>query len=299
MRIVRATVASALLLSALAAAAQEPPAIDRKDPQVVAKAYVEACQAGDLEALLALIGPDDPARPAITEAARQLNEGMAQAGFSPVGFLTEFLFLPFKVQASVQEAGADVKDATATVRFTRDLVVQQQIVLERAADGTWFVNPIASVKATTGGKATLLERDVGGRDSGGGEPGIWASHNRLRRLQQACEEYAQEHGNRYPPAATWMDALDPYVLDPEAFKCPAGPDAQCGYAMNAALSEQPLPQDWNARRGLLLFFEWPGEQRNACALPEELARLKSCRPDGTIAAMDATGNTRTLHEGMA
>jgi hypothetical protein len=67
--------------------------------------------------------------------------------------------------------------------------------------------------------------------------------------------------------------------------------------MNAALSEQPLPQDWNARRGLLLFFEWPGGQRNASAMPQELAAAKSFRPDASIAVLDATGNARAIQEG--
>jgi hypothetical protein len=287
---------------ACGACAAAQPALDRTDPAAVAQAYVQACRVGDVTALLSLVSPDDPIRPAIAEAVTDQDRGMQEVGLTMQDVLLEFLFLPLKFDLDAEPAGSDVQGDTATVRINRNLLVEQRIVLQKAPDGTWFVKPIASVKATTGRKPTFLELQQSerstGRQSAAEGPAIWISQERLRRLQQALEEYAREHDNRYPPARTWTDAIEPYVLEGQAFKCPAAPELECGYAMNAAAGGQAIPQDWGARRALLLLFEWPGGERNASAMPDKLATIKSFRPDHTIAAIDATGNTRTLEEGV-
>ena len=48
--------------------------------------------------------------------------------------------------------------------------------------------------------------------------------------------YCTDHTNYFPTAATWCDAIKPYVPLAQNFKCPsANPADQCDYAFNAAL----------------------------------------------------------------
>jgi hypothetical protein len=288
-----------VLLSGSAPILAQPPApLDHKDPVAVAKAYVEACRTGDLQTVLSLLAPDDPVRGLMASAVQNVGGGMEQQGFTMQAIITEFLFLPLKLSFDAQPGASDVQGDTATVHFSRTLPIDQRVVLQRVADGTWQVKPVASVKATTGGKSTFLEMQAG-TGGGGGDSGAWASQERLRTLHGALEEYARDHGNAYPPAGQWVDAIEPYVLDREAFKSPAALDLDYGYAMNTALGEQPVSNDWQVKRRSLLLFEWPGGRRNATAMPEELAKATSFRPDKTIAVIDASGNGRTLREGMA
>ena len=288
----------ALLIVGLPCALSQPKAdLDRTDPVAVANAYVEACRSGDLEAALALVAPDDPLRKAMAEAVEEMGGQMAEQGFTLQGFLTEFLFMPMKLDFTVQPGASQTEGDVATVHVNRSLPIDQQLLLHRTPDGTWQVQLVASIKATTGRDRSFLEMQTAGGGGGGG-PDIWSSYQRLRTLYEAFEEYARDHGNRYPPAGKWTDEIGPYVLDREAFKCPAAPDLEHGYAMNIAAGEQPIPNDWQERQKLLLLFEWPGGQRNASAMPEGLATIKSFRPDGSIAIMDATGNARSLREGM-
>lgn len=58
-----------------------------------------------------------------------------------------------------------------------------------------------------------------------------------RTIMLAMIMYAQEHGERLPRAAHWMDDLKPYVIDESIYRDPAAPAGQkYGYAFNRALS---------------------------------------------------------------
>jgi prepilin-type processing-associated H-X9-DG protein len=66
-----------------------------------------------------------------------------------------------------------------------------------------------------------------------------------------------------PPAATWGDAILPYLNDNEwYFVCPSAPDLACGYAYNEAYSEKRLEEIPTPGEALLLFDSDPGEWNN-------------------------------------
>lgn len=44
--------------------------------------------------------------------------------------------------------------------------------------------------------------------------------------------YAEEHDDRFPQAAAWMDRIEPYVKNAQVFHCPAV-DNGYGYALNS------------------------------------------------------------------
>lgn len=77
--------------------------------------------------------------------------------------------------------------------------------------------------------------------------------NNMRQLALGTRMYSQEHGNHFPPAATWCDALKPEVGGDKVFRCPAGgPDDRCDYAYNSKLDGI---EDNNISPRTVLFFE--------------------------------------------
>ncbi|MBM3499563.1 MAG: hypothetical protein FJX74_12960 [Armatimonadetes bacterium] len=135
--------------------------------------------------------------------------------------------------------------------------------------------------------------------SSGSSPALWESRNRLQTLYKALVEYSRDHADRLPPADRWMDEVEPYVLDADAFRCPAAPELESGFAMNEALSEQPLPQDWQDRRRLLVLFEWAGGERNARASQDAAENGPALQPDGTRVAVSGDGNAVVLPPGFS
>ncbi len=125
----------------------------------------------------------------------------------------------------------------------------------------------------------------------------WRSREKLRALYKAFQEYAKDHG-ALPEADRWTDEIEPYLLDPVAFKCPALPDLAHGYAMNEELSGQALPAGWQARQATLLLSEWTGGERNAHATPLQLAQADPPRPSGIRVVMAASGQAVSLPNDM-
>ncbi|HEY3398178.1 MAG TPA: H-X9-DG-CTERM domain-containing protein [Armatimonadota bacterium] len=58
----------------------------------------------------------------------------------------------------------------------------------------------------------------------------------LKQIMLGALMYANDHGQRLPDAAKWMDELMPYVKNELIFKDPAAPELAYGYAMNVAFS---------------------------------------------------------------
>ena len=291
--------AGALLLIATLAVgrvhAQDARQVDLTDPQAVAEAYVKACLDGDLEAALALMAPDDPIRQVARTFIEEFRRDMEREGFTLEQFMMEFLFVPTKLGFDYDLVKTERQDGQAQVTVRRSFDLDQKLHLVQAEDGTWQVKVLDSLKATTGAEKSFLAQEIGGGGQSG--PDVWLSRNNLRALQQAMEDYAQEHDERLPPADRWVDEIELYLLDRSVLQCPAAPELECGYAMNAEASEADIT-DRAALRSLLLLFEWPSGERNAIAMPEELAVAQALRPNGSIACVAASGGTLVLPRGM-
>jgi prepilin-type processing-associated H-X9-DG protein len=64
-----------------------------------------------------------------------------------------------------------------------------------------------------------------------------ACMNNMKQLALAVKMYADDNKDQLPPAATWCDALQPFVGSEGPFKCPAAnAEERCGYALNARLA---------------------------------------------------------------
>lgn len=293
-----------VITSASITNAQEAPAVDVTDPTAVARAYVDACRQGDAKTALQVLHPDDPLRKMMGEIAEAIGREVEETQIDFEAMWTEYLFLPARMGLGQELTDAQQDADAAQVTFRRNWELDQKIVLAKLDDGTWRVKAVASIEATRGGES-FLAKQLAARQSGSSEAGvssparIYQSQSRLRFLWSAMDEYADEHDNRLPPADQWVDELEPYILDREMFRCPAAPEQEYGYAMNVLASEQEVPQDWNARRGLIVLFEWPNAQRNSAAMPDDLAEAESFWPDGRIAYITADSNTGALPKGFA
>ncbi|HJN14758.1 MAG TPA: FecR domain-containing protein, partial [Armatimonadota bacterium] len=265
----------------------DAPDTDRTDPVAVARAYVEACRSGDVDIAVSLLIADDPFTLQLRDAAAAITgetESEYAAAFSRL--FAESSFLPTRLQLEAEAPVVDLPgDGSARVTVNRTWGLDQQLVMQQAEDGTWSIRPIESIKATTNSDTTLVEAQVSQASTVGGNDSyrvMSESEKRLRTLARGFDEYAKEHDSTLPPTATWVDAIEPYVLDRQAFSCPAAPDEEYGYAMNAQAGELQLPPGYTDRRKLFILSEWRGGGRNASATTEELRAMEPLHTDGTI-----------------
>jgi hypothetical protein len=289
---------------------QPPPAVDRTDPKAVAEAYVTACRAGDTEAAMALVCGEEKTLQALRMMLKYWGEATGadgEGGADWAAALRESLCLPSPGKLPLAGAlkGAAVEGDRAQVTFDIALAMEQQLVLKRAADGTWAVDVLESAKASAGGEDTYVTRMLeawGDMDEGEGAPlAAYGSYDTLRRLEEGLTEYAQEHDGCLPPAEKWVDEIELYVLDRSAFRSPGAPDLAYGFAMNTEAGgrkyvvEDEMPEEGDE---FLILFEWPGGERNAIATPDQLAQATSYWPDGSVAYLTSQGDIDALPKGM-
>jgi len=66
--------------------------------------------------------------------------------------------------------------------------------------------------------------------------------DRAAALAKAMKQYADDNGGVFPEASKWVDQIRPYLKDATVLKCPFDTtERQTSFAMNRALSGQPLP----------------------------------------------------------
>ena len=220
----------------------------------------------------------------------------AEGGFTLARWISESACLPFGIEfAAETPVVQEEADGTARVTVRRTWDLRQQFVMEMAEDGTWSINALDSMRATTGATPSLA---AAGSGQTAGSRSAYESESRLRALAKAFRAYAGDHDNALPPAASWADAIEPYVLDMQIFQCPVAPDQEYGYAMSALADGAQLPRASREGRNMALLFEWRGAERNASAPPDELAEMEPLWPDGTIILVDANANPWRLPRGM-
>ncbi len=170
-----------------------------------------------------------------------------------------WLMLPVLVLAPPPANPGQIDGDAATVAVqTRPL----EVVLVQK-DGKWKVDMVATYNHLPEDLRKALE------------PSEETSQQRsclanLKQLGLGVMMYAQDNDQKLPDAGKWRDQILPYTQNEQIFKCPAAPDLECAYAMNAALSGMKLAdiEDWSQ---VVLFFESNLGVRNATAGPEAVA----------------------------
>ncbi len=271
---------------------QEKPEVDRGDPAAVVRAYLQACGEGDVETAVALLAADDPLRGQVLLFAKQMREELAQGGMRFDIMLKELSFLPIGLEAGAGQPVVEPMEDGAIVTVPQTLPFDKKFRLRRDDGGLWAIDLVASIKATTGADQSFLAMRAAGPE----EATPWECQEHLRILAQALTEYAEEHDGVLPEAATWMDEIDAYVLDRSVLQCPDAPELEFGYAYNAEVAGTELPNDWQARRGLVLVFEWGSGERNAAVSPQSLATFEPRHGDAVHFAT-ADGNCQAASRG--
>lgn len=288
-----------------ATAGPPPPVapVDRHDPAAVVKAYVDACARGDIDGALALISADAAAKNMVRMMVGQIGPGPGE-DFRLQTILTEVGLLPIgtkgatppPVAVQVQQEGAGV-----TVVVAEQKPRQRTFVLTKAPDGTWSIDLEKSMMRNTGLKESFFfaqMRQAGNRPDGAQAQGQedWRVQQALRRLSQALQRYLQEHGDRVPDAANWMDEVEKFSLDGSIMRRPGLAKGQYGWALNAALAGKPLPKDWQVRQGLVLLYETDDLRRNAAGDPNaENPEQAANAPPRWVAT--ASGNVQAVPHG--
>jgi prepilin-type processing-associated H-X9-DG protein len=78
--------------------------------------------------------------------------------------------------------------------------------------------------------------------------------NNLKSLSLALHRYAEQHDSRLPSADNWMNAIKPYVDNPQVFRCPHTPaHLQYSYGFNKHLGGVSLNDLSDPANAVLLY----------------------------------------------
>jgi len=95
------------------------------------------------------------------------------------------------------------------------------------------------------------------RDKVRGAQTMGACQSSLKQIGVALWLYAQDHEERFPPAGSWCDALEPHVPHELVFACPAMPGVRSGYAFNRGL-DSLLPSQVRSPAEVVATFDAVG-----------------------------------------
>ena len=285
---------------ALAQPTPAPP-VDRKNPEAVVRAYMKACEGGDVKAAVALL--DD--KPGIRQGLAKLvdeNHGAPEPGApNLVDIMREYLFVPGMVAVGGPTTVQAKPGADAIFTVTTQVpMTAQAFQLVKGADGNWSIDLEKSLKLTTGKAESMLMSMLTltppppppGPDGAPG-PGVitegppestdWEAQSRIRDLASALRSYAAHHGNKLPPAATWTDEMEKYCLDRSILHRKGLKPGEFGYAINVNAAGKPLPDNWEQQRAVVIVYESTDLSRNAAGDPEALPRRKPGSPAASFA----------------
>jgi len=116
--------------------------------------------------------------------------------------------------------------------------------------------------------------------------------NHMKQLSLSARLYAEGHDRRFPPAATWCDAMKDAGASEQVFLCPAGDAAsRCNYAFNEQLDGIEVSK---VDPETVLFFETDGgwNKHGGVALMQGISRhggpLVVAFADGSVQQVKAT-----------
>lgn len=126
---------------------------------------------------------------------------------------------------------------------------------------------------------------VGCGGGGNDNPTYMISVSRLKELNHGLQLYAGDFDDVLPPAASWMDALAPYVPDPTNFHSPAVEGQGYGYALNIDVAGKSLTTV-DSPDATLSIFDSTDLSRNATDAIGALPNPPRYQGHNTIGYMD-------------
>ena len=241
-----------LLAPAWAQPPADAPAPVPNDPQAVAKEFLKLLPAmlgGDqretLKALEPLVVPGN------------LPEGQEGPGGEEMVYAILGILSLTGAQPAAGEVGPDGR-VTLPVQVPPLKLVLVQV------EGKWKIDLAATWAQMPEAVRAIAEGPAEER------AGQTACLSNLKQLSLAAMMFAQDHDQTLPSADQWTDQLMPYLKNEAILKCPAAPELECAYALNAALAGKRLKDLPNPAEAIL-FFESNLGKRNATGTLEEVA----------------------------
>lgn len=108
--------------------------------------------------------------------------------------------------------------------------------------------------------------------------------NHVKQLSLAVRIYAVDSDDRFPPAASWCDAIQHAVGAENTFQCPSDPSLRCAFAYNRKLDG--LPED-EINPETVMFFESDAGW-NAAGGPELFSPHKHSRTSIVVGLADGS-----------
>ncbi|MFP3904631.1 MAG: thioredoxin family protein [Armatimonadota bacterium] len=136
-------------------------------------------------------------------------------------------------------------------------------------DGTWMIDLIATIDRLPDHVQEALEPGEEAMQQAQAQAQQSNCLANLKQLGLGAMMYAEDHDGTLPDADKWMDELEPYVKNEALLKCPASPDVEYGYAMNADLSGAGL-DDIKSPADTVLFYDSTLGTRNASGSGDSL-----------------------------
>lgn len=114
----------------------------------------------------------------------------------------------------------------------------------------------------------------------------------LQEMARACTLYAEDHRRQLPLASSWMDAIAPYVKEPDkTFRCPSVHREAFGYAYHSDFSRLPIEKAHATLAQEPLIYDSVNLSRNATdpltSLPNP-PRHRSGREHNNVAFLDGS-----------
>jgi hypothetical protein len=118
--------------------------------------------------------------------------------------------------------------------------------------------------------------------------------NNEKQLALSMKMFSSDKGNKFPPAATWCDAIKTYALTEKVFKCPgANSNSRCDYAFNAKLGGMDANK---VNPQTVMIFESDGGW-NANGGPELLpAKPRHLRPRAVYVVAFVDGHVEAVNQ---
>ncbi len=126
-------------------------------------------------------------------------------------------------------------------------------LIMRRQDGKWKVDLKPTVERMPERFRALIENMGQVRAQARPRTQTQSCLSNLKQIATGVMMYVQDHDGKLPDADRWVDELMPYLQNQAVFKCPAAPELECGYAMNAVLSGVKVAELQKPSEMVLLF----------------------------------------------
>lgn len=256
---------------------------------------------GIIQAFLDLIQTrQTPQAQALWTAESQQKFNFAKVPKEQFDIYQGVMLLLYATPATKVEVSPAQKQGEEIIVPVRKVLLLDQKFVLRQENGQWRIDLMRSAALSPPLSETLAgeqARETTRRTSRS------TCQLKLKQLMLAIRMYAQDHNGILPPAATWCDAIWPYVKNRKVFVCPSAPDLACGYAYHDVYSEKKLADIRAPAQEVILYDsdtgEWNAHDAGTSLPPEgrHLGQAYVGYVDGHVKGLEVAQAQQLLKQG--